>query len=102
MLLTVELCGKSAQKLVIWELFVHEQSFPRGHMGGEIQFWIKEKNFLIPFPIVKTIHGAVSDVNGHFAILDKVVFLVSDYELLIFSGLFLVSLIITMFCAAKI
>lgn len=43
----------------------------------------------------------MSYVNGHFAILDKVVFLVSDYELLIFSGLFLVPLIITMFCAAK-
>lgn len=40
----------------------------------------------------------MSYVNGHFAILDKVVFLVSDYELLIFSGLFLVPLIITMFC----
>lgn len=44
----------------------------------------------------------MSYVNGHFAILDKVVFLVSDYELLTFSGLFLVPLIITMFCAAKI
>lgn len=45
----------------------------------------------------------MSDVNGHFAISDKVVvFLVSDYELLIFSGLFLVPLISTMFCTAKI
>lgn len=45
----------------------------------------------------------MSDVNGHLAALDKViVFLVSDYELLIFSGLFLVPLITTMFCAAKL
>lgn len=72
-------------------------------MGGEIQFWIKGKKNSIPFPIVKIIPKEVSDVNGHFAILDKVVvFLVSDYELLIFSGLFLVPLIITMFCTAKI
>lgn len=70
-------------------------------MGGEIQFGIKEK-IIIPFPIVKIIHGDMNDVNGHFAILDKVVFLISDYELLIFSVLFLVPLIITMFYAAKI
>lgn len=34
---------ETAQKLAIWELFVCEQDFPRGHMGREIQFWIKEK-----------------------------------------------------------
>ena len=36
-------CMETAPKLVIWELFVCEQDFPRGHMGREIQLWIKEK-----------------------------------------------------------
>lgn len=75
--------------------------FPAGPWEGKYSFGLKKK-IVIPFPIVKIIHEEVNDVNGHFAILDEFVFLVSDYELLIFSGLFLVSLIITMFCAAKV
>lgn len=50
----------------------------------------------------KIIHSEVSDTNGHFVVLDKVaVSLVSGYVVLIFPGLFLVPLIITMFCVAK-
>jgi hypothetical protein len=32
-------------------------------MGREIQFWIQEKKFKIPFPIVKIILREVSDVR---------------------------------------
>lgn len=45
---------------------------------------LDERKTLIPFPIVKAIHGEARHVHGHFAILDEVVFLVSDDELLIF------------------
>lgn len=60
-----------SKKLVIWELFVYKQGFPRGHVRGEIQFWTEGE---IKFHFfVKIIPREVSDVNGHFAILDKVV-----------------------------
>ena len=49
--------------------------FPEGTWEGKYSFGLKKKKFEIPFPIVKIIHGEVSDVNGHLAILDRLFFL---------------------------